>query len=171
MAMGRPLVVDWREDAATLRRLYLAEHDHQRRPRLHALWLIRAGHHVRGAAALVGVHERTVQEWVGWYRRGGLAAVRAPRRAGKGRAAKLTPEQQAQLLAEAATGSFFTVADALNWAAEAFGVSYTSSGMYTLLSRLGCAKKVPRPMNPKTSPEAQAAWEKGGWSPPSPRPA
>lgn len=99
---------------------------------------------------------------------GGIAAVRAPRRAGKGRVAKLTAAQQAQLLTEAATGSFFTVHDALRWVAETFGVVYTASGMYTLLDRLGCAKKVPRPMNPKTSVEAQAAWKRGAWSPPSP---
>lgn len=170
MAIGRPLVVAWREDAPTLRRLYLAEHDHQVRPRLQALWLIRQGRSVRETAALVGVHERTVQQWLGWYRRGGIPAVRAPRRAGKGRVAKLTPAQQAQLVAQAATGCFFTVTDALRWVADTFGVRYTASGMYTLLDRLGCAKKVPRPMNPKTSPEAQAAWKRGAWSPPSPTP-
>jgi transposase len=171
MAMGRPLVVAWAEDAATLRRLYLAEHDHQVRPRLHALWLIREGRSGRATAALVGAHERTVQEWVGWYRAGGIAAVRAPRRAGKGRAAKLSAEQQAQLVAQAATGAFFTVFDAMAWVADTFGAAYTPSGMYTLLGRLGCRKKVPRPMNPKTSAEAQAAWKGGAWSPPSPTPA
>ena len=168
MVLGRPLEIAWQEDVTTLRGLYLAEHDYQVRPRLHALWLIRAGHSVRESAALVGVHERTVQEWVGWYRTGGIAAVRAPRRAGKGRAARLTPEQQAQLVAHAATGGFFTVADVLDWVANTFGVDYTASGMYTLLARLGCRKKVPRPMNPKTSAEAQLAWKKGAWSPLSP---
>lgn len=171
MALGRPLRIEWREDAATLRGLYLAEHDHQVRPRMQALWLVRAGRGLREAAAVVGVHERTVQEWVGWYRGGGIPAVRAPRRAGKGRAAYLTAAQQAQLVAQTATGAFFTVSDAVTWVQDRWGVAYAPKGMYTLLDRLGCAKKVPRPMNPKTSAEAQAAWKGGGWSPPSPTPA
>jgi transposase len=171
MAIGRPLRIGWQEDAATLHRLYLAEHDYQVRPRLHALWLIRQGHSLRDTAALVGVHERTVQEWIGWYRQGGIAAVRVPHRAGQGRVAYLTAEQQAQLLAQAATGTFFTVFDAVAWVADTFGVTYTAKGMYSLLDRLGCQKKVPRPMNPKTSPEAQTAWKRGAWSPPSPTPA
>lgn len=165
MAIGRPLRIDWQEDAASLRRLYLREHDYQLRPRLHALWLIRQGMSLREAATLVGVHERTVQEWVGWYRTGGIAAVRLPRRAGKGRAAKLSAEQQAQLVDQVGHGRFFTAADAVRWVADSFGVTYSASGMYTLLDRLGCTKKVPRPMNPKTSVEAQAAWKKGAWSP------
>lgn len=168
MVLGRPLRIVWGEDAATLHRLYLAEHDYQVRPRLHALWLIRQGHSVRETAGLVGVHERTVQEWVGWYRAGGIPAVRVPRRAGRGRAAYLTAEQQAQLVAQAATGTFFTVGDAVAWVAETFGVTYTAKGMYTRLARLGCRKKVPRPMNPKTSVEAQPDWKRGAWSPPSP---
>jgi transposase len=171
MAIGRPLRIAWQEDAGTLRRRYLAEQDYQVRPRLHALWLMREGHGLRETARLVGVHERTVQAWVGWYRQGGIPAVRAPRRAGRGRAAYLTAEQQAHLLAQAATGTFFTVADAVAWVAATFGVTYTAKGMYSLLDRLGCHKKVPRPMNPKTSPEAQTAWKRGAWSPPSPTPA
>jgi transposase len=171
MAGGRPLVVAWAEDAATLGRLYRAEHDYQLRPRLQALWLLRQGRSVGAVAAVVGVNYRTVQDWLGWYRVGGLSEVRRHRRAGKGRAAYLTPEQQARLVAEAATGGFFTAADAVRWAAATFGVTYTTKGMHRLLGRLGCRKKAPRPMNPKTSAEAQAAWKKGGWSAPSPTPA
>lgn len=65
----------------------------------------------------------------------------------------------------AATGSFFTVADAARWVREQFGVAYTTKGMHGLLRRLGCRKKAPRPMNPKTSPAVQEAWKKGAWSP------
>jgi transposase len=171
MAGGRPLVVAWAEDAATLGRLYRAEGDAQVRPRLQALWLLRQGRGVGAVAAVVGVNYRTVQDWLAWYRRGGLAQVRRHRRAGKGRAAYLSAEQQAQLVAEAATGHFFTVVDAVRWVAETFGVAYTPKGMHRLLTRLGCRKKVPRPINPKTSPEAQAAWKTGAWSLPSARPA
>ena len=160
MAGGRPLVVAWAEDAAMLGELYRAEYDHQIRPRLQALWLLRQGWSVGTVAAVVGVNYRTVQDWLGWYRAGGLAEVRRHRRAGKGRAAYLTSDQQAQLVAEAAAGHFFTVADAVRWATEHCGITYSAKGMHRLLRRLDCRKKVPRPMNPKTSPEAQAAWKK-----------
>jgi transposase len=168
MAGGRPLVVAWQEDAATLGRLYRGEPDAQIRPRLQALWLLRQGRSMGEVAAVVGVNYRTVQDWLAWYRRGGLSEVRRHRRAGKGRAAYLSSEQQVQLVAQAAAGRFFTVADAVRWVVETFGITYTTKGMHRLLRRLGCRKKVPRPMNPKTSAEAQAAWKKGAWSPPLP---
>jgi transposase len=168
MAMGRPVVVAWSEDAATLGRLYRSERDNQVRPRLQALWLIQRGRTVREAATLVGVHERTVQEWLGWYRAGGLAAVRGHRRAGKGRAAYLAPDQQAQLVRHTASGAVYTAQDAVEWVEAQFGVRYTRDGIYGLLRRLGVRPKVPRPMNPKTSIEAQDAWKRGAWSPPSP---
>lgn len=160
--MGRPLRVAWTHDAATLGRLYRGEPDYQLRPRLQALWLLRQGRSVRETAGIVGAHERTVQQWVSWYRDGGLEVVRGHRRAGRGRPGWLSAEQQAALVAQAATGAFTTARDAVTWVAEQFGVHYRVGGMYRLLARLTIHPKVPRPMNPKTSAEAQAAWKKGG---------
>lgn len=171
MAGGRPLVVAWAEDAESLGRLSRAEADAQIRPRLQALWLLRQGPIMGEVAGVVGVNCRTVQDWLAWYRRGRLAELRRHRRAGKGRAAYLTTEQQAHLVARAAMGSYFTVADAVQWVATTWCVTYTPKGMHRLLGRLRCRKKIPRPMNPKTSAHAQAAWERGGWSAPSPTPA
>jgi transposase len=160
---GRRLVIAWREDAGTLRELYRQERDAQIRPRLQALWLLREGRPLGEVAHVVGVHYVTAQQWVAWYRRGGLATVRAHRRAGPGRAAWLSAEQRAALAAQAAAGAFHTVADAVCWVADAFGVRYTRWGLYTLLHRLDCRPKVPRPISAKTTAEAQAAW-KGGAS-------
>ena len=160
--MGRPLVVAWQEDAATLGALYRAERDYQLRPRLQALWLLRRGRSVREAAGVVGAHERTVQQWLARYRRAGLAGVRAHRRAGRGKAAYLSGEQQAALVAEAATGAFHTARDAMAWVQAQFGVTYRLKGMYRLLARLKVHPKVPRPLNPKSSLAAQDAWKGGG---------
>ncbi len=170
---GRPLVIDWRpeDEAAALKMAYRQERRPDVRPRLHALWLLRSGRSVREVAALVGVHERSVQRWVGWYRDGGVAGVRAHRQAGKGQPAFLTAEQQAQLGEQAATGAFRTAADAQRWVEAQFGVSYRPGGMYALLGRLRIHPKVPRPVNPKADPVAQAAWKKGGSRMPSRRPA
>jgi transposase len=161
---GRPLVIEWRpeDDAVTLKAAYRQERRADVRPRLHALWLLRGGRGVREVAHLVGVHERTVQRWVGWYRDGGAAALRAHRQAGKGQPSFLTADQQAQLWDRAATGAFRTAAEAQQWVAQQFGVHYRPGGMYAVLGRLRIHPKVPRPVNPKADQVAQAAWKKGG---------
>jgi transposase len=161
---GRPLVIDWRpgDGEGELKAAYRRERRADVRPRLHALWLLRSGRSVREVAALVGVHERTVQRWLGWYRDGGLAAARAHRQAGRGQPAFLTAEQQTQLSEQAATGAFRTAAEAQRWVEARFGVRYRPGGMYALLGRLRIHPKVPRPVNPKADQAAQAAWKKGG---------
>src|SRR5688572_14917455 len=98
---GRPLVIDWRpgDDEGALKAVYRNERRADVRPRLQALWLLRSGRGVREVAQVVGVHERTVQRWLGWYRAGGVSAVASHRQAGKGQPSFLTAEQQAQLRA------------------------------------------------------------------------
>jgi transposase len=167
---GRPLVIDWRpeDDEAALKAVYGQERRADVRPRLHALWLLRAGRPVRAVAAVLGVHERTVQRWLSWYRDGGLAAVRAHRQAGTGQPSFLTADQQQHLREQAARGAFRTAAEASQWVETQFGVAYRPGGMYALLGRLRIRPKVPRPVNPKADPVAQATWKKGDSAMPSP---
>lgn len=162
MAGGRPLRLEWRDDVASLGAAYRAGRDPEVRPRLQALWLARQGRSLRDTAAVVGVHYRTLQTWLAWYRGGGLAAVRAHRQAGTGRAAYLTAGQQAQLVERVATGAFFTAKDVQRWVADTYGVQHRLKGVYRLLARLGCRPKVPRPHNPRSTEVEQAAWQKGG---------
>jgi transposase len=159
--MGRPLRIDWQDDAAQLRQVYQQERDGPVRTRLQALWLLREGQPLQAVAPVVGVTYRTVQQWLAWYRAGGVAAVRAHRKAGRGRVARLTAAQQAQVVAHTATGACFTVQDVIAWVAAQFGVTYSPTGMYTLLARHQVRPKVPRPINPKTSPAAQETWKRG----------
>jgi transposase len=159
---GRPLVVEWHEDAEALRQAYRRERDAERRTRLHALWLIRAGDSARAAARAVGVHEATVAQWLAWYRRGGLAEVGRHRHGGRqGRACWLSAEQRAERAAEAARGHFRTAAQARGWVEQRWGVRYTPKSISTLLRRLTLHPEVPRPQAEKASPQAQARW-KGG---------
>jgi transposase len=146
--MGRPLRIAWRDedDAAALRRRYLAEPDGPVRMRLHALWLLRTGRSLAETAHSVGVHYRTLQDWLAWYRHGGVAAMQAHLKAGRGRVARLTPEQQDRLLARAAEGTFYTAQDAVAWVAECYGVRYRVKGMHSLLRRLRRRAKVSRPV-------------------------
>ena len=162
-AGGRPLVIAWApaDDAARLKALYQAERRADVRPRLHALWLLRTGRRIREVAAVLGVHERNIQRWVGWYRTGGLGEVMAHRRQGKGQRPLLTADQQAQLRARAASGAFRTAAAARRWVQATFGVSDRAGGMYDLLGRLRIHPQVPRPRNPNADAAGQAAWQRG----------
>ena len=160
--MGRPFRIAWQETPEALFRRYRAEPDPQLRPRWQALWLLRTGRGLRETAQIVGVHYRTLQQWVAWYRAAGLTALQAHRKAGPGRVARLRPEQEQELLAQATTGSFRTAQDVQQWLGTRFGVTYTRKGVYSLLSRLGWRPKVPRPQSTRAAPEVQEAWKKGG---------
>jgi len=162
---GRPFVVAWRDEDTeeALRTAYRAERDPALRQRVQALWLLRGDTRLVGeVASVIGVEYRTVQRWVGWYRSGGLAAVRSHRLGGPGQPPRLTPEQQEQVAKEVETGRFRSAATIRVWITETFGVTYSEGGMYTLLARLRCAPKVPRPLHTKANLEDQEAWKKGG---------
>jgi transposase len=161
---GRPLAVEWaaEDDAASLHGRYRRARRADGRSRLHGLWLVRSGRSAREAAGVLGVPERTVTRWLGWYRAGGAAAVEGRHAGGQGAPSLLTAEQRAELADEVATGRFRTAAEIRAWVAERWGVTYTAGGMYALLGRLRCGPKVPRPLHQKADPRAQARWKKGG---------
>jgi transposase len=160
---GRPFVVPWRDDDSeeALKAAYLAEHDGIIRSRLQALWLLRAGRSLGEATRALGLHYRSIQRWVAWYRDGGLEMVRQRRSGGVGQPAFLAAAAQEQVAQEVATGRLRTGAEIRQWIAEMYQVDYTVGGVYTLLGRLGCRPKVPRPIHPKTDLASQEAWKKG----------
>src|SRR4030042_5751809 len=82
--MAQRLQMTWQQDQETLERLYKQEKDYQSRTRLQALWLLRQDRAMAEVASIVGVHYRTLQEWIAWYRRGGTAEVLAHRHGGHG---------------------------------------------------------------------------------------
>lgn len=159
---GRRLRIDWQDDEASLRQRYRSEADAELRPRWQALWLLRQGRSATAVAAVVGVHRRSVQRWLGWYRQGGLAAVAQHRQGGRqGRTPYLMAAQQQQLVAETARGTMRTAGEAARWVAQQFGVRYTEWGMRSLLHRLQLGKQVPRPLAANADLAAQEAWQKG----------
>jgi transposase len=169
---GRPLVIEWQDEATKLREEYRREKDPEIHPRLQALWLLRAGHPLRQTAELVGVHYVTVQTWVAWYRRGGLAEVRRHKNGGRqGRRPFLGAAQREQLAQQAALGTFRTARDVQDWLVQTCGVHYTRGGLYSLLARLGWKPKVSRPQAINASAPAQEEWKKGGSRPPFARKA
>ncbi len=167
--MARRLTIEWQDDVNTLFQLYRTESDPELRPRWHGLCLMRQGHAPKDAAQLVGVHVRTIRTWLRWYRAGGTTAMRQHRHGGRqGQPSFLTAAQCTQLKSHAATGAIKTIRQAIVWVETQFGVTYTYWGMRSLFDRLQLPKKVPRPQADNASPEAQAAWKKGGWPPHSP---
>ena len=161
--MARKLQIEWHEEADRLGTLYRAEKDVQNRRRLHALWLVRQGRAMTEVAAIVGVDYRTLQEWLAWYRQGGLAAVLHHRHGGeRERESRLSAEQEAELKAKADAGEIRRIADGVRWAQETHQIEYTYWGMRYVFARLRLHLKVPRPRNPKASELEQEAWKKGG---------
>jgi transposase len=161
---GRKLRIEWAagDDPASLYRRYRRERRADVRPRLHALWLVRLGRTTRETAAVLGVDERTVQRWLGWYRAGGLAPIEGRHAGSQGAPSLLTAEQKAELAEEVTTGRFRTAAEIRRWVEERWGGRYAEGGMYALLHRLRCAPKVPRPVHEHVDHLAQARWKKGG---------
>jgi transposase len=162
---GRPFVVAWRDEDTeeTLHRAYRAEPRADVRQRLHALWLLRSGERrVAEVAMVLGVDYRSVQRWVAWYRAGGLEEVQSHHAGGYGQTPRLTEEQQEQLATEVETGRFRNAVAIRAWVAETFGVTYTAGGMYSLLERLRCKPKVPRPLHEKADLAEQETWKRGG---------
>ena len=157
-------MIEWQpaDTPEAVKAAYQAERDPAIRTRLHGLWLLRSGWTLEAVAEAVGVHDRTVQRWAAWYRVGGLAEVRSHRMGGTGHPGFLTAEQEAEVAAEVATGRFRTAEEIRDWIAARYGVRYQVKGVQTLLKRLGCRPKVPRPVHAKADWAAQAAWKKGG---------
>jgi transposase len=170
---GRPFQVAWQaeETIAALKAAYQREGEGAIRQRLHGLWLLRSGWRLGAVAAALGVHYRTVQRWVDWYRAGGVAAVRAHRLGGHGQPAFLSAEAQTAVAEAVATGRFRTAAAVGDWIAETYGVRYRPGGLASLLQRWQCAPKVPRPVHEKADLAEQDRFKKGGSRPPSRRQA
>src|SRR5918999_4035501 len=153
---GIPVQIAWaaEDTPEALRERYRKQAEGEVRTRRQALWLLRRGWSMAQVAEIVGVHYRTVQRWVGWYREGGVAEGCVHHGGGQGQPAWLTPEQ------EAAKGAFTTAA-ARRWVADQFGVTYRPKGIYGLLRRVRCHPKIPQPIHAQADPPAQEAWKRG----------
>ena len=158
---GKIVQVEWHDDAASLKRAYSTAGAGEVKARLHLLWLVREGKQIKEAACVVGVHVRTGQQWLAWYRTGGLDKVVQQKPCGKGRSPRLSTQGQQALLTHLSESGASTALELCKWVEEQFGVVYTDKGMYGLLKRLKVKKKVPRPLNVKADLQVQEAYKKG----------
>jgi transposase len=160
------LEIEWQDSVKSLKQRYQAERNGQNRRRLHALWLLRQGRTLVEVCEIIGVHYRTMQEWLAWYRQGGIDEVVAHRHGGhSAQERRLSTEQEAELKRKADAGEIRSITDGVKWAQESYQVTYTYWGMRHVFHRLHLKLKVPRPRNPKASAEEQEAWKKGGLAP------
>jgi transposase len=162
--MGQRLQIDWAESVEELRQRYKQESHVGRRTRLLALWQWRQGKRIPAVVAMLAVGYRRVQEWIAWYRQGGLEEVegRVKGHGSRGAASYLTPIQQRAWVAKVELGELRTVWDAVAWVEARWGAHYTYKGLHDLLARYDCRPKVPRPQSAKADQQRQEAWKKGG---------
>lgn len=94
--MGKRVEVGWQESSEELKHRYKSEGHPQRRTRLQALWHLRKGKRIEDVVEITGVSYRSVQQWLQWYRAGGLAEVlrRVVGYHAKGKEAYLNPLEQ-----------------------------------------------------------------------------
>ncbi len=166
--MGRRVKVNWQESSEELKHRYLKEVHPQRRTRLQALWQLHQGKRVQDVVDLTGASYRSVEQWLRWYREGGLGEVlrRVVGHQAKGKKPYLNRLQHRALVAKVQLGQFRTVWDVVEWVRGRWGVSYSYKGMYSLMKGHGLGLKVPRPHSEKADAQQQLAWKKGGFATP-----
>ena len=163
--MGVRLKVDWQQSIEELKHRYQKEVHPQRRTRLQALWQLHQGKRIQDVVDLTGASYRSVQQWLRWYRQGGLSEVlrRVVGHHVKGKKPYLNQLQQRALVAKTQQGQFRTVWDVIEWVQGRWGVNYRYKGMYTLMKGRGLGLKVPRPHSEKADAQQQAVWKKGAY--------
>ena len=163
--MGRGLKVDWQESSEELKQLYWKEVNPRRRTRLQALWQLRLGKRIQDVVDLTGASYRSVQQWLQWYRQGGVNEVlrRVVGHHAKGKTPYLNRLQQRALVAKVQQGEFRTVWDVMEWVRGRWGVGYTYQGMYSQMKGHDLGLKVPRPQSDKADSQQQTAWKKGAY--------
>jgi len=109
-------------------------------------------------ALRIGRSPRFVDEWIGRYRKGGLAALLPRKQPGK--RPKLTPEQEARLKARLDAGPrpedgvcTLRGKDIVRIVEQEFGVKHTLGSIYGVLDRIGYSCLSPRPRHEKNDPQ------------------
>ena len=151
-------------DRQELQRRVAAEKNAKQRDRLRAVLLALEGKDAPQIARTLGRSRRFAQSWIYVYRDEGLEAVKATPQTGQ--PVKLSPQELQRFGARMAAGptpadeGLCTLrgADAVRILEQEFGKSYTLSGVYKLLHRLGFSCLSPRPVHRKNDPQAMRQW-------------
>jgi len=151
---------------AVLRKLAKAETDTRVQRRILAIANALAGMSRQAAAESAGMDRQTLRDWVIRYNAHGVAGLTDLWQGG--RPPRLTPDEQAELLAIVMAGpdpdrdgfSAFTRDDLVAICETKFGKSMHATTMGALLRKLGLSRQKARPSHPQKDPAAQAAFKK-----------
>ena len=162
----RRLHIEWQESVEEIRAHWQAEANPERRQRLQVLYELRQGQQATQVSAQLSIPLRTVQQWITWYRSGGLTELlRRVRGHGKqGRPAYLSDHQAQIVLAAVRAGQFTTVDQVRNWIETRWAICYSTSGLYSWLCRQSQAERSRTPQGRTQSSDRdpkQAQWQIG----------
>jgi transposase len=154
-----------------LRRLARTEGDARVSRRLLAIAMALDGASREAAARCAGMDRQTLRDWVVRYNAEGVEGLRD--RPHTGRPPLLAAELEAELAQLIGAGPEldrdgvveYRVRHIREICQQRFGADYTRSGMQSRLHRMKFSYLSPRPIHPKTDPEAQETFKKT--SPPS----
>jgi transposase len=152
----------------TLEKLRAAVHeiaDADERDRVRMVLHAREGDTGAAIAKRLGMTDRAVRKWIRRYNEGGLAGLKDLPRSGRPRHLEADRDEDVrQRLDRGAQERDGVCAlrgeDVRRLLEEEFGASYSLSGTYVVLHRLGYSSLVPRPQHPKADPAAREEFEK-----------
>ena len=168
--MGAALRIAEHHDAAELRALARREKNGRVASRMVAIANALDGMTRLAAARSAGMDRQTLRDWVIRYNADGIAGLCDQPKGHNPE--KLTESEQAVLLSKifqapdpARDGVCArTLADLCDFAEARFGKSFSTSGMWGVLQRLGLSHQKARQVHPKSDPKAQAGFQKkGSW--------
>jgi transposase len=157
---------------SVLRRLAKAESDVRASRRLLAIANALSGMDRKTAAEAAGMDRQALRDWIIRYNAHGVEGLRD--RWGKGRPARLAPDEQAELAAiilrgpdpEAEGISTYTLEDLARLSQDRFGKPFHPASMSRVVRRLGFSRQKARPSHPLKDPAEAEAFKK---SPNAPR--
>lgn len=126
---------------------------------------LQIGKGVKETSSLMLKTEFTIREWVKLYTEGGVSGLLSIR-SGRGRRGHLSGHQEKELKSEidkqskSLKGGRLRAIDIHNLIEKRFGVSYSQSGVYTLLHRLGYSWITSRSIHPKADKVLQESFKK-----------
>ena len=120
----------------------------------------------KAAAEAAGMDRQALRDWITRYNAHGIEGLRD--RWGKGRPARLKPDEQAELAAiilrgpdpEADGISAYTLEDLAQLAKERFGKPFHPASMSRVVRRLGFSRQKARPYHPLKDPAKAEAFKK-----------
>ena len=152
--------VNWTDN---FKRLYKQRGQHKRGIRLLALWKLQEGMSETALCKLIGKTHKTIRLWRRLYEAGGINELLAIKE-GRGRKARIDNksdiEEAVEELSKHKAGGRLLAQDLVNYFQQRKQITYSLSGMYHVLHRLGYSWITSRSKHPKQAPEALEAFKK-----------